>query len=67
MYSPPFSMTHLSRFIQWWKTLWISSNVRSFQAIVIAYSISSCEWNSRSFRIPFNIPKSQKSRGLKSR
>jgi hypothetical protein len=41
--------------------------VRSFQAIVIASLISSREWNSRSFRVPFNIPKSQKSHGLKSR
>jgi hypothetical protein len=40
--------------------------VRSFQAIVIASSISSCEWKSRFFRIPFNIAKRQKSHRLKS-
>jgi hypothetical protein len=65
MYSPPFWTTHLNRFIQLWKTLWTSSNVRSFQAIIIASPISSCEWNSQSFRISFNIQKSQKSHGLK--
>jgi hypothetical protein len=42
----PFSMIHPSRFIQLWKTLWTSSNVKSFQAIVITSSISSCNWNS---------------------
>jgi hypothetical protein len=66
MYSPLFPMTHLSRFIQLWKTLCTSTNVRPSQAIVIASSISSCEWNSQFSGIPFNISKSQKSHRIKS-
>jgi hypothetical protein len=62
----PFSMTHTSRFMQLWKTFYTSSKVSSYHTFVNASSISSLELNSRSFKTPFNIPKSQKSQGLMS-
>jgi hypothetical protein len=62
--SPPFSMTHTRQLIQFWKTLWTLSKVSSSQILGIPSSIPSLELNTQSFKIPFNILKSQRSHGL---